>query len=1605
MGKIITKTVNGMGLKSKITLVLLFTLLFSAVIYNGWYRAAKTDAGIAQLQGWTNIYHSGTAPAGNVGSTFAASAGVNRMLLVAVTTTESAAATKTIGTVSYGGTAMTTAVSDAATSARQHSFLFYLPLGSNVSADTAKQLAVTISGGTTMINDVYYAIYTGVDQTSAPTSTQNLNTGAALRGINSTARFATPLLIGQYDQTAVISNFITTSGAQTYATGTMPTGWTSGAGMQWTTRNASFGSIANTTWAAYSMLNTTTSPWMSNAFITTIAGRAARVSMSGISLKAAAVTLGAGVPVSAAANVAPATTNKLDGFSVVTTGYSTGQNDTITGLTVTTTNPTAIASLAIYSEDGLTQYYTTVTNPATTTSTFSGGTGITATSTVTNYKIMVTYKNRASLTAGNFSTTATVTGITPTYGVQGGSDTVDPALTVLNTHNPITWGTNTASTNKAVPDVTLNWSYSGSTTGRGAVIVRYTGNTDAATLTDGTSYSYGNTSVGSNGIVVYSGTGTTYTDSQVISQTTYYYKIFESDGVNYYDTTLTWSAALKPISSDTTPPTVNTFAATTPVNSTTIPITDFTASDTGGASVDGYMITTSATPPAYNNAGWVSTPPASYIAAGQGSYTLYPWARDSANNVSAVYGTPVAVVVDLTAPTVTAFTLTTPVASRNIPVASFTGSDTGGSGLAAYLLTTSITQPAFDAQGWQGTAPTSLTVVADGIFTVYPWVKDGAKNVSTLFGSPRTVLVDTTPPTRPYLSSPADGAIDQALSVTLSVSAATDAGVGGVQYYFDVTGQDVSYSANSGWQSGTSYAPAGLQEGYTYNWTAKAKDSLGNETAFETARSFTTQAPCQRGNPLLTLLNSSNSKATTITTDGGTASYNMKIKNGDFGSCGSTTFSLAVNNDENLDGSFTIPSLLSSSSVTLNPGKETTVTVTVRAKAGETAGVARTRVISAADAYHLSITSNNVQTTLNVVSCTAQIPYLIIGPDKAYVNNGGQQVYTITVKNTDSGAGCLPVTYNLTKVDSDPSSALQSSVLSAASISLNSGEQGSFSLTITAKSSAVKGQQAVSTLSLAASGHTSPADKTATTTIGNPMLHNSGNTASTKWSGAGGWGLPGTKYGEFVCNTCHVDGYSNTNNIKRVNESIATPDTSKGTLPGDGKSIVYNRMASSNKNQGSLGFDSTATPRAGSTKICEACHTYDATRTNGVMAHPYATGATLGNHFGTDGVRDCVFCHKHNQGFGYKTMMCNSCHGASSYAGTIDASNRYLAAPPETAYTALTGGITGVGQVSNNPKVGAHQTHLRLFNGFTNYSTIDYRCGNCHSGSVPSDFVHADGTSSPVFANLAIRNGASPTFNSGNLTCSNTYCHNPAGAGILASANKGNAIQPSWTSATLLAPASTKSVANCSKCHLVPDGSGANGFTFQGSHGTITTDTQPANDCSGCHGHNGDATGAVGQRHMDGIRYAAGYCNSCHSYDTKSGVWGTDKPTDYGGFGKAIGAHAKHIDYLKTRYTPNITLDPVADSTAGFGAGQAAKICGVCHTNDKAKHMVGDRVIDFGGNSSGGNTDSTVFGTVNQKIRLVSGTAALYNGSSTTSTGKTCSNLSCHYFTTPDWNY
>lgn len=396
---------------------------------------------------------------------------------------------------------------------------------------------------------------------------------------------------------------------------------------------------------------------------------------------------------------------------------------------------------------------------------------------------------------------------------------------------------------------------------------------------------------------------------------------------------------------------------------------------------------------------------------------------------------------------------------------------------------------------------------------------------------------------------------------------------------------------------------------------------------------------------------------------------------------------------------------------------------------------------------------------------------------------------------------------------------------------------------------------------------------------------------------------------------------------------------------------------------------------------CNQCHagatanvTGGSTHANGNVDVTGGYPTTVAKHaIGTySGTCSTTLCHGSTSpvwGVNSANDTCTKCHGTPTGTGVITAgaNNRYLVAPKDAA------GL-GSGKVSRNLKTGAHETHLRFLNGFSNYSTQDFRCASCHGSSYTGYAAnHADGISAPAFQGMATRrNNMLPAWTAATVTCSNTYCHNPAGTGgTMNPGNIGTRTFVSWTSSSYLGD-TAKTATNCNRCHKSP-GSGdlAGGFAHTG---------MPLTDnCVGCHEHNGDTAGSVGRRHMDGIKYGGGGsgCKSCHGYPPLSatemvgaGVAGTFADASNTGYtAGAAGKHRIHLD-------PNITE---ADAFAP---------CMPCH--DLNTHGTGGATV------SQVNVDVNVAADTN--YRFDSTRSKRYNKAA-----RTCSNVSCHFQPTAAW--
>lgn len=373
---------------AKVSRILTFTMLLSAFMYQGWYGPNEAQAAISQQQAWTNVYHAQAFP-GATAASFAVSAGSNRMLVVAITSNYNAATVQTMTGVTYGGVAMTLAIGNAATSSRAHSYIFYLK-DNAVMDGTAKTLAVTTSGGTPTVNDIYYAVFAGVDQSATPLTDSKIVTVTTAA---TTAAWATALTVGATDYAVEIINsqasFGTTARTITYATN-----WTMQTQQTWATTNGVRTAVAN---YGASGTNTTSS--------TTFSGNS-YTSMAGVSMKAVS-------------DVTPPTTSNLQ-FTSTVSGIYVGSPFSFTGSL--TDNETAVSSCQYCVKNGV---------ECTSGDTWVAGavSGSTPTWTCTASNV-TTYSNGGAITSGDSV-------YIDVRGTSGGGQNVDGGTAISKTMDKI----------------------------------------------------------------------------------------------------------------------------------------------------------------------------------------------------------------------------------------------------------------------------------------------------------------------------------------------------------------------------------------------------------------------------------------------------------------------------------------------------------------------------------------------------------------------------------------------------------------------------------------------------------------------------------------------------------------------------------------------------------------------------------------------------------------------------------------------------------------------------------------------------------------------------------------------------------------------------------------------------------------------------------------------------------------------------------------------------------------------------------------------------------------------------------------------------------------
>ncbi len=427
------------------------------------------------------------------------------------------------------------------------------------------------------------------------------------------------------------------------------------------------------------------------------------------------------------------------------------------------------------------------------------------------------------------------------------------------------------------------------------------------------------------------------------------------------------------------------------------------------------------------------------------------------------------------------------------------------------------------------------------------------------------------------------------------------------------------------------------------------------------------------------------------------------------------------------------------------------------------------------------------------------------------------------------------------------------------------------------------------------------------------VMHNSENMASTKWAGDGGWGVPGGKYGEFTCGTCHTP---RSPNIKKVVTSISISG-----LPGNGHVIVFDRTSGNPGDSGVMGDDSRV-DKSQSSNICEVCHTYDAAQNNGVNKHAYNMSLPGdSSHF--NGL-DCVACHLHEEAF-KATGDCYTCH--------------------EFEMGNVRRQVTGSGG-----------DFEKTFHHVNDGSSLDIvtaaACEVCH-GDLRTDKLHPVGDplpADPLVELVDQDDGSYMTYDGTGSTLETfcTGCHNPAGSAIngmtpFSSATGGvdtnSAVDIGWTPGAMAHSYGNGSADGCQMCH--------------GNSAAADTTLDPK-------------TNIHGSESMFLLRYnnftpGAGkdFCYNCHdgsvsSIDIQAAFSETFNHTGAGD--DCQQCHAQHRAESGRHAAGSINpADMIGGVNRGMGFDYQYEVCFQCHSDAISKtQFTSELELDtiFGGGSS-----------------------------------------------------
>jgi len=235
---------------------------------------------------------------------------------------------------------------------------------------------------------------------------------------------------------------------------------------------------------------------------------------------------------------------------------------------------------------------------------------------------------------------------------------------------------------------------------------------------------------------------------------------------------------------------------------------------------------------------FVQTATFSHVYSTVGTYTATFTAENSKGEKTSssmkIEVTPV--VLDTTAPTISAFVIPETATTLAVNITTLTANDANG--VTGYKITETATAPLIGDTGWSSTVPTVYTFATAGSKTLYAWTKDAAGNVSTsLNDSVVITLADTTAPIISGITTTITG-LNATVTWTTNEPATSNV------FYSTGTPVDINNTATTRVSDGTlvtnhSLSIPSLTSSTLYHFIIKSLDS-SNNIATSSESTFTT---------------------------------------------------------------------------------------------------------------------------------------------------------------------------------------------------------------------------------------------------------------------------------------------------------------------------------------------------------------------------------------------------------------------------------------------------------------------------------------------------------------------------------------------------------------------------------------------------------------------------------------------------------------------------------------------------------------------------------------------------------------------------------------------